>query len=69
MPKPNYTVRLQWLHDGPKMVQKCETEQEAKMTLVDWINRFAGIKAVTLTDTEGTHFYNALGKYLFTVPA
>lgn len=68
MPRAEYTIRLHWLHGGPRMIEHCQTEAEAKTTLTDWLARFAGVKFATLADPEAKHTYDARGKYLFTMP-
>jgi predicted benzoate:H+ symporter BenE len=37
--------------------------------LAEILRQFAGLKAGTICDTDGTAFYSAAGQYLFTVPA
>ncbi|HUW09178.1 MAG TPA: hypothetical protein VM537_05575 [Anaerolineae bacterium] len=68
-PSP-YLVTLRFMdRNMPPMHQKEQTEELAACTMRHWFQQFAGVKSITIEDTEQQqrHVF-APGGYMFTVP-
>jgi hypothetical protein len=58
---------LFWDRNMPPIVRTVPPSLAAG-TLAEILRQFAGLKAGSISDTDGTAFYNASGAHLFTVP-
>ena len=58
---------LFWDRNLPPIIHNVPHAQAPGM-LREILRQFAGLKAATICDAQGTAFFNAAGQHLFTVP-